>query len=115
MAQDSKCGKMVRNYPRSIDPCIQADLAQKRENAKRKLAAAAPRSSSGKILSKSVQLKSAARPPRPINDVIDDVIDDSAVEKKPLPPSAFDVLGTDSPNATQSPMGVTRPPISRIT
>ena len=83
-------------------------MAQKRENAKRKLAAAAPRSSSGKILSKSVQLKSAARPPRPLNDVIDDVIDDSAVEKKPLPPSAFDVLGTDSTNATQSPMGVTR-------
>ena len=58
MAQDSKCGKMIRNYPRSIDPCVQADRAQKLLNSKRAKAAAAPRSSSGRIISKNVFLKS---------------------------------------------------------
>ena len=80
-------------------------MAQKRENVKRKLAAAAPRSSDGKILSKvqlkSAILKSAAQPVKPKSDVTDG----SSVEKKSLPPSAFEVLGK---NGTQGQMGVTR-------
>lgn len=79
MAQDSKCGKMVRNYPRSIDPCVYADRMQKMANARQAAAAAAPRSSNGRIVSKhavknNVFLKSAGLP------------------KQPLPQSAFDVL-----------------------
>lgn len=96
MSQDSKCGKMVKNYPRSIDPCVQKELAQKRENALLAVQKLTPRTSSGKIISKHVQLKSA--------------------EKKALPPSAFDMLGKAADNSSDvsiKPVGVTRSPTVR--